>query len=1831
MKQNTTNTFNDGLNFDLHPIVTPNSVLTDNLNGTFITYNGNEFCLQNDRGNTLKATLSEGFIPIGIKEHNGILYIVSHNEKTGKSEIGTYPGIEWPNTKDEKDAILEKWFDFQDKYTPLKNFLNDLDQTSKTVFDAELNCLASPQPSGYFGNFNTWNISNFIEWAKVHDNIDDRIRSTIQLSFTDVYMLFTDTGLRLSNIDFPVSHVRSLLTAILNGSLGKSDIFGPAIIDFTIDEQNDIVKALPFGRALSGDDSIEDKSKWNSDYWPIFSSMIENNPDISSLVTKYEFTSDIFYKIFSYSGYTLHSESSDTSIWKTEELVQILKFLQTEAQSHSTVVIPEPKVEGGIKHVSEDEIDWSLTKPINFRTSLFGYSTKTPVDIEIQDSYDGSVNLILSDKNTKPRLINSGFSVSGDKYKINKGTDYLYYTSEYFNSQTSLIKQEPSFMSFDLQSVGTDGQLKGGNYTFYAYFGDSDGNMSDLAAESGVVSIFKGNPDHPYTVSGTLADERTDKSITFQIKDIPYGYSRIYLSYVREFSDTQGYLQTEAFKLAEPYKVNTESSTCTVTITGFENETSISVEDLNITYFAISNYKAASQQQDMLFVGNVNTSNVIDYDDLTEIAKLVKTKISNRYYNPIFTNTGTEEKPKLVFTGNYTQIKDTLDYVGPNYTKGEYYDPKNIYSKVGYWPGEYYRFGIVFIKQDGTNTPAFPICGGQLSWDSWLTSRNATNTDGVLKLPDATQATNIISQTGISPWHFTFDYSEVKNRIANSDLKDSISGFFIVRQKRIPEVILQGLQIPLDEQAHVPIMPKIKDLANDSNFFFESFVKQTSDLTLEYIPENTGGTIIRRTGTYTVFVPIRIGRFAPSFGTEAGRILAAIFTFGITANWKPMVEQTETVYLTLTYNSNKVLQEMHVSTTVDLSSHECRNTVEMWYYRGWKTPGYKPSYDGWTEVDTRTWDEQWNSIKSKLSDTDGSFYTLCWNYFKTDSANEEDSSESSLKDHMIPAIKSSSSSAILSQEAMLNPSVQNRLDGSDFEISTVTNVKFNSNSEANKVQTRHFSVDLISNMASWTIDEPNVNAVYVRENTKSKVVNDAVFSNVVGSAYSASDTMSIVDSAGSWGTGGQYQKYWVLRGNFTPYVGLTMGLGSFNGASVAEQYKYLRIVQLKKRNSGYENSVAVRANDKTPFYTVSNRISVDSKYDYLDVYRGDCYTTTQTIRINRNFIDPDYPYTEAVVNEKAWHDNYLKTEDGVTETKWDDISRTDLNTVALGQWITFKCLASSNLGLRSEDPFDTVAMNTLSTPKSFYPLSGSTITADKQEESKLLNAGYGIGVGRKRYQLLEDVPYINQEYATRVMFSNKNVQDEFVNGYRVFQGLSYQDYDKQYGPIVKLLPWGNNLFCVFEHGLSILPINEKALLQTTTEQTIHIYGHGVLPEQMSIISQDYGSRYSDSVLRTPIGVYGVDTDAKKIWRFSDKQGFETLSDMKIETYLNNNLAARYNIDIDTCDIRTHYNSFKGDVIFTWYTTNDNEETEICSICYNERQGLWTTRYDWVPLVSENSNGEFYSLQRGADSIIENDHYIDKVGIYSHSTIDRNEQKLTQARPTKWYGKQHPFEFEFVVSDPVGVMKIYENLQIISNNVQPEELQFEFIGDSYFFNKARIYHTVFESKFSDRRRWGNEVTRNLKLYLSDPSRREGENSIKVFNKPNIIMNHDENGYNPFRNASILNDRDNMPLFGQIVRTDNATEEYHLRIPQECRNIETWGRRLGNMHYKEGVWTTTIEPILYDARLNNPIITTLQNPVTKWNSARIRDKWCKIRIRYSGEDLAVITAIKTILNV
>ena len=105
----TINEFHGGLVMDLNPSVTPNDLLVNCLNGTLVTFQGNENVLQNDMGNGRVETayLPEGYIPLGTTQLGGIIYIVSYNPFTNKCQIGSFPSPERNITQDEVSELGE--------------------------------------------------------------------------------------------------------------------------------------------------------------------------------------------------------------------------------------------------------------------------------------------------------------------------------------------------------------------------------------------------------------------------------------------------------------------------------------------------------------------------------------------------------------------------------------------------------------------------------------------------------------------------------------------------------------------------------------------------------------------------------------------------------------------------------------------------------------------------------------------------------------------------------------------------------------------------------------------------------------------------------------------------------------------------------------------------------------------------------------------------------------------------------------------------------------------------------------------------------------------------------------------------------------------------------------------------------------------------------------------------------------------------------------------------------------------------------------------------------------------------------------------------------------------------------------------------------------------------------------------------------------------------------------------------------------------------------------------------------------------------------------------
>ena len=136
------NTFGDGLIMDFAPDNTQATCLTHALNATLLTMNGNELSLQNDMGNGRVETayLPEGYIPVGTCEFGDIIYIVSYNPITNKSQIGCFPSPE-RNISSKELSGIETPFDLNEftKSTDFGFRETISNSIKKVIYDNSLN------------------------------------------------------------------------------------------------------------------------------------------------------------------------------------------------------------------------------------------------------------------------------------------------------------------------------------------------------------------------------------------------------------------------------------------------------------------------------------------------------------------------------------------------------------------------------------------------------------------------------------------------------------------------------------------------------------------------------------------------------------------------------------------------------------------------------------------------------------------------------------------------------------------------------------------------------------------------------------------------------------------------------------------------------------------------------------------------------------------------------------------------------------------------------------------------------------------------------------------------------------------------------------------------------------------------------------------------------------------------------------------------------------------------------------------------------------------------------------------------------------------------------------------------------------------------------------------------------------------------------------------------------------------------------------------------------------------------------------------------------------
>lgn len=1523
---------------------------------------------------------------------------------------------------------------------------------------------------------------------------------------------------------------------------------------------------------------------------------------------------------------------------------------------------------------------------VDLDTDGFNFSLNNPLEIDAQSSYDGSVNLIFNDNRNIPRLVNSRFSVlQNNTYEVVDrigNNDTNLYDSEQFDLDTSLYKRVNTIPTITFNSVLPSGNLKVGNYVIYIKYADADGNETDFVGESGIISCFIGGDRDPFSIDGGFRDQLASKSISLTVSDIDSSYDYIKVYYTRSTSDVDSNRVVTAHEIDRKFPVRNNS--CNVIITGSEETKDIPVSDINIQYSIIDKAKSQTVCQNMLFLGNSCKPDMM-YKDLSDISlRLLPYLIES-------------DSERFIGKTSY----DYSDLSDQSYSH-EYYNTLNIYNKVGYWNEEIYRFGVVYIMKDGSLSPVYNIRGkngipkfeelqsAYLQSDLWKYENNEKvrnyipidestfdvsgtsyleNAKGVLRINTDSDSRKVYG-IGIA---IPTEVSEYLNTL--------VQGLFIVRQKRIPTILAQAYVMPRDLEAEVPL------INYGGSYIAERFLDNDRKLNESYLPR-----------LYTISDMARVNRSAK----------VAIC---------PEYDVRQSYFNHLFTGTEYVVRKADIQPSMTTLSRDIYNDRHY----------YVDNYYGRRE-------EQFSRAK-------------------------------------IIGV------------------------GDNVPIAAVEDYNFRGRAgEA----------------------EEGFRFRYIESENKEKEATN------------------------------------LIRGAYSPYLGIIgdqVTIGSIiniyiPGYSEAQMSTYF--------NTRYE--------DNSPYYSVSSRLSlanIDSLlslqkaggdlYTYtVPCYRGDCYICNFTHRLNRNFQDPSAPTNDEVVDENTWKDNY-DTENTENNAK---INRGDVNAIQLGSWITFKVCSSYNLSIRSLDPSYPTEEGLTGLKRGFYPLQElSPAGATKIPESSVINGGYSSTTSEKQAFTLPDVPYIKNRFDTRIMYSDISVGDAFKNGFRVFQMTHYRDYPRTYGGIMKMIELFGNILCIFEHGIALIPVNERAVAGEGSGGNVFINTSNVLPENPKMLSDTYGTQWPESVVQTPYFVYGVDTVGKKIWRTNGDQ-FEIISDFKIQEFLNENITLserEMTPIIGVRNVKGHYNAFKQDVMFTFYDDLYGFEEKVWNICYNEVMQKFITFYSWVPSYSANIDNIHFSFNRdtskwisklassgslstSADGIVLSNVVIDdwetkddmkltklglvnrslpntqntgleieltyeivkdNFGMYKHFKIITEGEKQNKVsylalkedfewtvpvvqlnlqctidylyssesapqdlddyvagwkdyvtynaglyqssiaitkqevldngvneglnlttdfwkhgqsgiidikdkiKPCYWYGKQHPFEYEFVVVDNPATHKIFENLQIVSNKAVPDSFHYEVVGESYEFHedKKNMYirqeatkdfyqyngsDILYNRNFLDLRGKQRDILRNWK-----PTGQKVKSTMFPLYYARVDTFNEIEDYYKGKTAP---NKDYVNLSGSEIVYNEKLDEFRVWTHAKAADIKDprIGRLRGNMNYQGDVWNIQINPIIFvqrnepawnTAKLtketidkvpisvgNSPIPNDLkgfditsETPVedympqdlidlgygpedidtSDWWSgrkeARLRDKYIKIRVRYTGEELAIITALKTLYTI
>ena len=1586
---------------------------------------------------------------------------------------------------------------------------------------------------------------------------------------------------------------------------------------------------------------------------------------------------------------------------------------------------------------------------VDLDTDKLNFSLNHPVNIDIQESYDGSVNLILNDNYNIPRLINSRFTPhSLSTYEIVDrlgNNDTNLYDDNQFDLDTSLYKIWNKIPRINYKGVIYNGNLKVGNYFFYFKYADADGNETDFVGESGLVSVFIGNDKDPFSINGGYKNMNSHKGVQFYISNIDQAYDYLVVYYTRSYADLKQNRVISAYKINNKFTLHTNSTY--ISIFGTEDTTDIPISDLNTQYFVAN--KAATQVQcsNRLFLGNVSKPN-IDYKELSDLSL----HIYPTQYN------SSQESLIGKIDKSYNDKSDRY----------EYYNTKNIYNYVGYWPEEIYRFGIVYILSDNTKTSVFNIKGANLC--------DIQNPEKILNTPlsknGKREYLNVNEENGlIEGGHSEFlenGRGVVRFGKASSDkiigvqfnipeevknyLKDlGIKGFFFVRQKRIPTILAQALLIPFDSYSHLPLLKN-----SNNKYFYESFFDNNQKLKSfnRTIEENNGINEIEKKGVLAAICP------------EFEQNMPYFNQFFTGSEYK----------IKIAYNTN-IIEEFSENNSILRQSMELQDTNESYNYdaniisvteevptvaikdsifkliAGEAEDVTKYSYIGKDETEIN-----WESNKLPEEAVRGIFgpylgvkmtqYNLNVKdfFYKIINIYIPNYSESNMKNYFEQRYQDDSTYYSISNYYELNNlwdwgkadkrfyNIFYKGDCYTCQYTHRVNRNFNDPSSPNN--------DII-------VDKDTLNNI--------KVVKDGGIEPDSINSINRGDLNAV--KLGTWITFRvRSSSNLCLRSVDQSYVAEAQIMGSprsFYPYSQLFRAGENKIPESTVFNDGFRSTVNEKWYRKlpdTPYY----KNSFENRILYSEIAINDAYKNGYRTFYSTNFQDYKKEYGKIVKLEELGGDVLCVFEKAVGLIPVNERTvagngnggnvfiNTD-NVLPKTPRIFSNMYGSQWADSIVKTPYYIYGVDTRA--KKIWRTNGQAleIISDFRLNKFLVD---NITLKERELEPIIGIRNVKTHY-------NANKSDVMFTFYDTKEGFEEKAWNLCYNEITQTFTtfysWVpsfseniQNQFWSFDRDTS------KAIAKLGSSKEYSTNSDGVILEEVFIeklLEKDENDEYKGipikglanrllpddeenglgSVIKTFI-TYSLEKDNNKNYKYfiieEEKDDNVSRNNAKEITYFNGKYIKNSVLKLNTqyfndnkieisikslknllfkniyLDDKTNkgtpvmYLNIKAKVNYYF----DSEQFQIDSILqhlisYNKYQTIQFASYQSIIALTSKDfiNNPYITQEEKKSPSLCTDFWIHgRAGL-----IDIKEN----IKPTFWYGKQHPFEFEFVVNKDPHIQKIFTNLKLISNKAEPESFHYEIVGEGYEFakDKENMYYRQEATKETLQHlgydilydREYSYITPNWEAssdtqYVNEIYGKSGTFYSKRTSKstifPQYYFREDTNSelYDTYlkmnweqRNPSIKGSYNGL-TGSEIVRNVDLGE-YRILTHQQNLPLNKYGRRKGNSFYKEDCWRVQIPPIYYkqsneekytypplildgtyglDYSLEQGNIKNIEledlpqqykeqvmyNHITKvWNNTKwvdketkIRDKYIKIRVRYSGKELAIIHSIVTLFN-